>query len=76
MNPETRKMKSRIRKSRVKTRVRCLECDHVVMTTEIGQLKFCKCKKTGVWQHPDGYEILTKNDKFIVLEVENVHSKA
>lgn len=69
MNPDVNRLKKRVRQSRVKTRVRCLDCDRVVMTTDIGHMKRCACGNIELWQHPDGVEILHKNNDYQILEV-------
>ena len=68
MNPDVRDMKKRIEKTRVKTRIRCLDCNGIVMTDDIKQMRTCKCGNITVWQHPDGVEILHKNDDYHILE--------
>lgn len=68
MNPDVRDMRNRIDKTRVKTRIRCLDCDGVVMTNDIKQMRTCGCGNITVWQHPDGVEILHKDNNYQVLE--------
>lgn len=68
MNPDIKALKKRIEKTRVKTRIRCYNCGTAVQTNEIGQIESCDCGNITIWQHPDGAEILHKDNNYQVLE--------
>lgn len=68
MNPEVLAMKKRIRKNKPFTKIRCLDCGHIVVTDNIGQFKRCPCGAQSVWQHPTYMEVLTKDRNYLVLE--------
>ena len=78
MNPTVKAMKQRIRKNKPFTKIRCLDCGHIVVTTNTGQFKSCPCGNQSLWQHPKYKEVITKDRNYIVLEeyVPNESKKA
>lgn len=68
MNPNVRKMRVRIKKNKPFTKIRCLDCGRLVITTDIGQFKTCQCGAQSLWQHPKYKEVITKDRNYIVLE--------
>lgn len=69
MNPDVKALRTRIEKSRVKTRVRCYDCGTSVLVNDVGQMKSCSCGNITVWQHPDGAEIMHRDNNYQILEV-------
>lgn len=68
MSPEVAALKKRIRKNNPFTKIRCLDCGHIVVTTNTGQFKSCPCGAQKLWQHPHYKEVITKDRNYLVLE--------